>query len=126
MAAPIVSIEGEKKLRASLKKAGHDLSELKEAHRVAAEIVNEAAIRLAPVRTGALKKTLRAAGTNTMAVVRGGYKRTPYAPPIHWGWPKRNIEANPFISEAATATEHIWITAYEQHVEKAIEKIKGK
>ena len=49
----------------------------------------------------------------------------PYAGPIHWGWPARRIEAQPFIADAAQATEPIWIPAYEADVQAAVDLVNG-
>lgn len=51
----------------------------------------------APVRTGRLRASIKAGGTGSKLYVRSPL---PYAGPIHWGWPARNIRANPFIQRA--------------------------
>ena len=34
-----------------------------------------------------------------------GRATVPYAGAIHWGWPARNISAQPFLTDAAKQTE---------------------
>lgn len=126
-----VRIEGAAQLRRTLKQAGGDLAQLKAANQAAALTVAEHAAILAPRRTGRLARTIRASGTNTAGVVRTGNNRksvggVPYAGPIHWGWPARNIPANEFVTEAAEATEPVWLGAYEAAMLDAINNVKGK
>ena len=118
-------LKGAAQLRRTLKAAGDDLSDLQEAHSKAAAIVEENALGLVPVDTGFLASTIRSSGTKTAGVVRAGTRAVPYAGPIHFGWPARNIAANPFIQEAAHLTEPIWGRIFEDAVAKAIDRIKG-
>lgn len=55
----------------------------------------------APKRSGTLARTVRGRGQQKGAFISAGFKRVPYAGPIHYGWPSRNIEANPFLERAA-------------------------
>jgi hypothetical protein len=115
-----VRVTGGRKLRRALNDAGIGLADLKEAHRQAAAIVEAAAKSRAPVRSGALQRSLRSSGTNTAGIVRAGSGKVPYANPIHWGWPARHIRPNPFVAEAAGQSEHRWLTVYIAAVEAAV------
>jgi hypothetical protein len=53
-----------------------------------------------PVRTGALKGSIRTAAQQRRVIVRAGGARVPYANPIHWGWFRRGIKPNQFFSRA--------------------------
>jgi len=57
--------------------------------------------------------------------VQAGRASVPYAGPIHWGWPARNIEPQPFLTDAAVATEPRWTAQYLEDVEAALAKVKG-
>lgn len=120
-----IRVEGAAELRRTLKRAGDDLSDLKDAHREAANIVTVASRVKAPKRTGQLAASVRGSGAATTATIRAGRSSVPYAGPIHWGWPARGIPANPFITEAARATEPVWTHGYEAAVEKILHRIKG-
>lgn len=125
-----VKIEGMRQLRSTLRKAGDDLSDLKDINASAAGIVSDKAKGWAPKRTTNLQASIRSSGTKTAGVVRAGNNRksangVPYAAPIHWGWKARNIKANPFLSYSAQATEPTWITLYTKYLDKTISKIKG-
>ena len=122
---PVVEVEGARELRASLAKAGADLNDLSAAHAEVATYVAAAAQGRAPKLTGTLAATIRGNKAKTSAVVKAGGAKSPYAGPIHWGWPGHNIAANPFMSNAATETEPTWLDMYFQAMEDIVEKIKG-
>jgi hypothetical protein len=117
-------VQGGRKFRKALADAGVSLDDLKAAHAEAARIVERAASAAAPRRSGALAGSLRSSGTKTQGVVRAGGARVPYAAPIHWGWPKRNIEASLFITKPAADTEAQWFTVYVQAVEAIIDAVE--
>lgn len=130
MAYQGVKIEGMRNLRRTLKQAGDDLTELKEVNKAAAEIAATRAKGWAPIVSGQLAATVRSSGTKTAGIVRAGNNRksstgVPYAAPIHWGWPARNIKANPFLSYSAQATEPRWLKLYENYIDKTLGKIRG-
>lgn len=120
-----LSVEGGATLRRTMRQAGVDLQDLKDAHAAVARIVTGRAAALAPVRTGRLAASVRGSGTKTAAVVRAGRASVPYAGPIHWGWAKRHIAANPFLWNAIQATREQWIGTYLHELEKIIDKIEG-
>ena len=135
--APTVQVIGARELRASLKRAGDDLTDLKQAHRQAAEIAARASADLAPVgATGRLKKSIRASGTQTAGVIRAGRKNVPYAGAVHWGrvwWPNKEkarfraqFWGKPFLSQGAQNSEGQWVPVYMRTVEGAIERVEGQ
>lgn len=125
MARAVFEVRGARQLRATIKKANGDLTDLKAAHAAVAALVSKVAAARAPKRTGRLAASVRGSGTNTTAFIRAGFKSVPYAGPIHWGWPARHIKAQPFLSEAATRTEGQWLPIYEGAVEQALGEVKG-
>lgn len=122
MSTPALQVEGARELRRALKAAGVGIQDLKDANRQVADVVLAAADP--PHRTGRLAGSERAAGTQAAAIVRAGGARTPYAGPIHWGWPARNIVANPWITRAAESTEARWMAEYQQHIDTIIRAVE--
>ena len=122
---PVVEVRGARELRRTMRRAGADMTELKAVHREAGSIVDHRARGNAPRRTGRLAASERVGATQTASIIRAGYKRTPYAGPIHWGWPARHITAQPWITEAAQATEPLWTARFQQAIERILDKIKG-
>lgn len=123
--APVVEVRGAKELRKSLKRAGDDLGDLKDVHQAVGNLVVSTASGMAPRRSGALAGSIRAARAAAGVTIRAGSARIPYAGPIHWGWPARNIAANPFLSNAATSTETAWVALYEDELNKIIDRVEG-
>lgn len=138
-----VQIEGLRQLRKSLRKAGDDMKDLKAANLEAATTAARASAALAPIghgpKRGALKATIRAAGTKTAGVIRAGRKAVPYAGPVHWGWPNRPaaramnprikggpIPAQPFLSDGARNSEGQWLPYYIKTVDGIIARVEGK
>lgn len=122
---PTVRVEGGAKLRRTLREAGEGLGDLRRAHKDAATIAADASAQLAPKRSGRLARDIRAAGLATRGEVRAGRKAIPYANPIHWGWFKRNIKPNPFISRGAQDSEGRWLPVYERALDETIKKVEG-
>lgn len=123
--APLLQVRGSRQLRATLRRAGDDLGELKAVHARIGSLVAAAAARAAPHRTGALAADVRSSGTNTAAIIRSGRARLPYAGPIHWGWPSRGIRAQPFMTDAAANTEGTWVGMYVAAVDTILANVQG-
>lgn len=120
-----LKLEGGAKLRRTLKRAGVDLQDLKDANAAVADYVAQKAAKRAPRLTGALASSGRGNRAVGRAVVTFGRARIPYANPIHWGWPKRHIKANPFASQAAQDTEDVWLGMYAKSIQAILDQVEG-
>ena len=126
MTKPIVQVDGAKRLRRELKRAGVDLADLRKPNMEAARIVSTASQPRAPRRTGALAGSTRPGASRTSGTIRAGGARVPYANVIHWGWPAHNIKANPWLAETAAATEPVWVDAYWQMLDDVLDNLAGR
>jgi HK97 gp10 family phage protein len=117
-----LQIEGLRETLRDLKELSKDArDDMKETHRRAGEIVAAAAKPLAPVRTGALSKTIVSSPTQRQGRVRiGRGESVPYAGPIHFGWPARRIKPQPFIYEALDARREQVLQTYEHRINDLI------
>ncbi len=106
MPAPVVRVEGADRLRATMRAAG----------------LTAAAAPSTPRRTGVLATSIRPSGTARGAFARS---RLVYAPVIHFGWPGHNIAAQPWLYDAAVATQPEWQTYYEDEIDKLLDSIHG-
>lgn len=126
-----VQIEGLRNLRRTMRAAGEDLKDFKKANLKAAEIAAAASADLAPIgdgrsgKPGRLKASVRASGTQTAGIIRAGRKSVPYAPPIHWGWFRRGIKPQPFLSEGAVSSEGKWLPVYYVDLENIVKRVDG-
>lgn len=121
----VADVDGAAALRRSLARAGAAAEDLKAANATAAQVVAAAAAERAPRRSGALTATVRGNRAKGSAVVRAGGAKVPYAAPIHWGWPSRGIAPNTFVTDAAIATEPVWLPAYIADLQAILDKVKG-
>lgn len=124
--AASITVLGLSRLRRDLRRAGDDLGDLKDANKRAGQVVATEAARRSPRKTGRLSGSGRSSRAAGRASVLFGGARVPYAGPVHWGWPAHHIEANPFIPEAAQATESTWLPAYEADLDKVAHSLDGR
>jgi hypothetical protein len=119
-----VRVDGVRELRAALKRTGVGLGDLKRANAAAAQLVVDAALPFIPTRSGRLRASVRPSlkAANRARVLAGG-AAVPYAGPIHWGWPKRKITAQPFVAEAAQRTEAQWLELYRADIARIIDSV---
>lgn len=128
-ATPGVQIEGMRRLRSTLKRAGADMADFTTINKQVAQIVVPVAVAstpIGPADRGHISRTVRGGGNRTAAIIRVGNNTTfPYANPLHWGWFRRNIRPNPWVSRAAQSTEGRWRPVMFAGLEAIIAKVKG-
>jgi hypothetical protein len=115
-----VQVRGARKLTRAMRQAGVELDDLKAANMAVGGIVLSAANP--PRRTGRLAASGRVGRARSRARIT--YSR-PYAPPIHWGWPARNIEANPWLAMAAKVTELAWLRVYLAALDDIVNQVEA-
>ncbi len=118
-----VQVTGAREFRAAMKKMGADLSDLTAINKAAAQKVADTARGRAPVLSGRLRGSIRAGATRTRGTVKAGTNGIPYAGVIHFGWPRHNIEPQPFIYDALDERKGEVIDAYEAHIEALVLKV---
>lgn len=117
-----VKVEGARRLRATMKRAGADLGQMSEAHQKVGQIVISAAAPMTPRETGRLATSLRASRTRASAVVRSNLV---YAGVQEFGWPAHGIEEHAFVRGGAKRSEPVWLNAYLDAINKALKQVKG-
>jgi hypothetical protein len=122
MAPPVVTIKGLYRLRSTLKKAGADMAALKLGNLEAERIVVARAQQIAPKRTGKLAGSLKTPKLAARATVKSDLI---YAGMIHWGWARRNIRPQPFLTKAAEQTRDQWLPAYQRNVQQVANTVQG-
>ena len=124
-----IRVEGGRKLRSTLRKAGADMKDLTRLHRRVGEIILPRAVALAPVGPSAgghIKNNIRATAAQRHSTIRAGGKARPYGPAVHWGWRAHGITAQPWISQAAQQTEPQWSSEFMDGIETILDQVKGK
>lgn len=120
-----VRVEGARELRKSLKAAGVEMADLKAVNANVAAMVASAASAAAPRKSGRLAASVRGNKAVATARISAGTAGVPYAGPIHWGWPARNIEPQPFIADTALALQDQWVGLYEAGIADILAKVEG-
>lgn len=101
-------------------------NELKAIHKALADEVLARALPNVPEASGALKASVRSAGTKRDAIGRAGKASVPYAPIVHWGWPARGVQSRPFLREASLALEADITDRYDQAVATMLDRVIGE
>jgi hypothetical protein len=125
---PVVGVDGLNTLKRTMRQAGVDVADLKQAHaRVAAIVVARARATApwGPDVGGHIKPTIRGSGQAGAAVIRVGRAAQPYPNPLHWGWPARHIKAQPFVWDAIADTQGQWFDEYVTALNDLIDKVEG-
>jgi HK97 gp10 family phage protein len=116
-----IKVAGLKQAIKALQAIGVPAAEIKAAGSEAGELVAGQARALAPVRSGALRNSIRVSKSlNRVSVSAGNNKSVPYANPIHWGWFKRNIKPQPFFVKALGITRDEVYQNYYRSMDKLI------
>jgi HK97 gp10 family phage protein len=116
-----IKVAGLKQAIKALQAIGVPTAEIKAAGSEAGELVAGQARALAPVRSGALRNSIRVSKSlNRVSVSAGNNKSVPYANPIHWGWFKRNIKPQPFFVKALGITRDEVYQNYYRSMDKLI------
>lgn len=116
--APQVAVEGVPALVADLRGLGRALDDL-DVDALAAEHARAVATA-APRRTGRLASSFRPTrGAKNEAVVSSS---VPYAGPINYGWPARNIASAHFIAEADRAVTPRAVRELESEINQQIRR----
>ena len=120
--ADAVEVKGAAELSRSLHHAADELEDLSETNARAGEYVRARAAANAPRRTGALATSLRVTVDPAAVTVESDLI---YANPIHWGWPARNISAQPFLADALEATSSAVVDMYAANNERVLSHVHG-
>lgn len=121
--APEVGIVGLRQFIKELETLGVDVQDLKQAFNRIGNIVVQSARQIAPVRSGRLAESIRASYQKNAATIRVGSVGVPYAGVIHFGWPHRNIEKNPFLYRASEATRDQVVQAVQDELSRLIDQL---
>lgn len=96
---------------------------IKALNRESAEVALPFIRELVPVQSGDLLGTVRAGATARSGYVRAGSSAVPYAPPIHWGWPARDIVASLFLTRGLGAAEPTIVAGWRKGVLELVDEV---
>lgn len=121
MAGEGVRVEGLREAVRDLQKWGAEVDDLKDAFADISTRGARLASSFAPVKSGALQASVRGNRAKSKAVITSGRARTPYAGPINYGWPDRNIAGSFFMQRADEQMRPIALDLLEKNIDRIIE-----
>ena len=118
----------------NLRAMGVPSAEIGLASQEAGEVVANRARSLVPVRTGALRATIKSKKIARKVVVSAGNNtKVPYANPIHFGWnydkvnlQPKNIRPRPFFSNSLRDTRKQVYEIFFDNIEKLLKKYSNR
>jgi len=120
--AEAITVEGVKEVIDSLKKLNKDLEANLELNKELSTTLSQKASAMAPVLTGALASSVKGNPSAEKAQILAGSAAVPYAGVIEYGWPDRNIDAQPYLNPAVNDNMGYIIEKYNDSIQKAIKQ----
>lgn len=77
---------------------------------------------VAPKQTGALASSIKGQGSNKKAQILAGGSGVPYAGVIEYGWPEKNIQAQPYLTTTVKNNMDYIVEQYEDNIKTSIKK----
>lgn len=115
-------VEGLSGVVRDLKAIGVEVDDLKDAFsKIAAEGARRAAAH-APRQSGRLAGSLRGNRAQSKAVVTAGAAAVPYAGPVNYGWPARDVAASGFMQKADEEMRPRSVELLEQEINEVIKR----
>jgi hypothetical protein len=111
-------VRGVTELRRAALAAASDAADTSQADAQAAAVVGPVARSTSPRATGQTAASLSWGATADGFGVEVGVD---YAVPLHWGAPRNNQPARPWVADAVRRSEPDIVTVYETHLDHAVE-----
>jgi HK97 gp10 family phage protein len=116
-----VQVQNLNKVTKTLKKYGVEARDLKGAmQRIGAHVTNDA-ISGAPVKTGALQRTVKQSKRQNSVYIYAGSKKAYYAPFVHYG--TSQLSKNPWMTRAANKNAPFALRELEAEMNRLITKL---
>ena len=122
MAEANISIQGVKEVTDSLSKLGRDLESNLELNKELSTTLSQKASALAPRLTGALASSVVGNPSSEKAQILAGSAAVPYAGVIEYGWPDKNIQAQPYLRPAVYNNIGFIVEKYNDSIKSNIKK----
>jgi HK97 gp10 family phage protein len=117
-----ITITGVKEVIDTLNKLGKDLESNEELNKELSSTLSQKASALAPRLTGALASSVKGNPSAEKAQILAGSAAVPYAGVQEYGWPEKNINAQPYLRPAVHNNMGYIIEKYNESIQKAIKK----
>jgi hypothetical protein len=113
-----VKVTGVREFNRACRDLGVSIEDMRSAFAAVAALGAASAASFAPKRTGTLASNIRGSQSASKAVVRSGGALVPYAGPINYSWPARNIAGAFFMQKA----DQVWQPYAMQRLKQELDK----
>jgi phage gpG-like protein len=120
--AEAITIQGIKEVTDSLNNLAKDLKSNIELNKELSTTLSQKASALAPRLTGALASSVQGNPSAEKAQILAGSAAVPYAGVQEYGWPEKNINAQPYLRPAVHNNMGYIIEKYNDSIQKAIKQ----
>lgn len=117
-----VTIQGTKQVEALIEKLGADIESNIELNKELSQTLSQKASSMAPRLTGALASSVVGNPSAQKAQIVAGSDAVPYAGVQEYGWPDRNIKAQPYLRPAVENNMGYIIEKYNESIKDNIKK----
>lgn len=117
-----ISIEGVKQVQDTLDKLGRDLESNLDLNKELSSTLSQKASVMAPRLTGALASSVQGNPSAEKAQILAGSDAVPYAGVQEYGWPQKNIKAQPYLRPAVFNNMGYIVEKYNDSISNAIKK----
>lgn len=117
-----ISVEGEEKVKAALAKIEKDIVDRSELNKDLSDELSRKASAMAPRLTGALASSVKGNPSNEKAQILAGSESVPYAGVQEYGWPAKNIQAQPYLRPAVFNNMGYIVEKYNKYIESIVKK----
>jgi phage gpG-like protein len=117
-----VEITGVKEVTDTINKLAKDLESNEELNRELSSTLSQKASAMAPRLTGALASSVQGNPSAEKAQILAGSAAVPYAGVQEYGWPEKNIQAQPYLRPAVYNNMGYIIEKYNESIQKAVKK----
>lgn len=115
--ASTIKIRGLREVTRSLNQYAGAVDDMKEANSKISAKVAQDAVSLSPKKSGNLARSIKGNRAKEKVQIKAGGARVPYAGVIEYGWPARNIEAQPYLRKAAYTNIRYVIEQFDSNLE---------
>jgi hypothetical protein len=117
-----ISVEGQKQVKAALDKIEKDIVDRSDLNKDLSTELSKKASAMAPVLTGALASSVKGNPSAEKAQILAGSDTVVYAGVQEYGWPEKNIQAQPYL-RPAVYENLVYIEAkYNDYIKSVIKK----
>lgn len=117
-----ITIKGVQEVKNTLNKLGKDLESNTELNKELSSTLSQKASAMAPRLTGALASSVKGNPSAEKAQIMAGSSAVPYAGVQEYGWPEKNIQAQPYLRPAVYNNLGYIIEKYNESIQKAIKQ----